>query len=50
MHKETEHTSATESVGSTSNAVVSEKKEMKVATKNEVSIWKSSLNSDACVS
>ena len=50
MHKETEDTSATESVGSTSNAVVSEKKATKVAKKDEVSIWKSSLNSDACVS
>ena len=33
MHKETEDTSATESVGSISNYVVSEKKAMKVAKK-----------------
>ena len=33
MHKETEDISATESVGSISNVVVSEKKAMKVAKK-----------------
>ena len=50
MHKVTEDTSATESVGSTSNAVVSEKRQWRWQKKDEVSIWKPSLNSDACVS
>ena len=40
MHKETEDTSATESVGSSSNAAVSEKKAMKVAKKRRIKYLK----------